>query len=225
MALLWASLAPFILATALMPGKLVIVLSLLGSPGRVRTAGAAVGGTILVRLMQGLVFGMILHWGSRDHTKNGQGWIVPSILLVVAVLLILTATRELVGGHDPDDPPPKWMTALSSMTPGIAFLLGAGVILVSAKMWIFTFAAIGLIGDAGMARPANVITYISFVLLSVGTHLAIVVAAAAFPSRSEVLLNRTLCWLRDHNRVMMMVIGFGFGGWFLYKGLHGFGIV
>ena len=225
MTLLWASLAPFILASALMPGKLVIVLSLLGSPGRVRTAGAAVGGTILVRLLQGLVFGMILHWGSRDHSKNGQGWIVPSILLVVAVLLIVTAIRELMGGDDPDDPPPKWMAALSSMTPPIAFLLGAGVILVSVKMWIFTFAAIGLIGDAGMTRPANVVTYVIFVLLSVGTHLAIVFAAAVFPTRSEVLLNRALGWLRAHNRIMMIVIGFGFGGWFLYKGLHGFGIL
>ena len=39
---LWASLAPFILASALMPIELVITLALLGTPGRVRPAGAAV---------------------------------------------------------------------------------------------------------------------------------------------------------------------------------------
>ena len=53
----------------------------------------------------------------------------------------------------------------------------------------------------------------------------LVFAAAVFPTRSEVLLNRALGWLRARNRTMMIVIGFGFGGWFLYKGLHGFGIL
>ena len=72
---------------------------------------------LLVRLLQGLVFGMILHWGRRDDTEGGHGWLVFSVLLVVAVLLLVTAIRELLGGDDPDDPPPKWMTALSSMTP------------------------------------------------------------------------------------------------------------
>ena len=50
---LWASLAPFIIASALMPIELVITLALLGTPGRVRTAGAAVSGMVLVRLLQG----------------------------------------------------------------------------------------------------------------------------------------------------------------------------
>ena len=154
-------LAPFIIASALMPVELVITLALLGTPGRVRTASAAVSGMVLVRLLQGLVFGMILHWGRRDDTKGGHGWVVSSVLLVVAVVLLVTAIRELLGGDDPDDPPPKWMTALSSMTPGKAFLLGAAVILISVKLWVFTFAAIGAIGDAGMPRSTNVVNYIA----------------------------------------------------------------
>lgn len=88
---LWASLAPFIIASALMPVQLVITLALLGAPGRVRTAGAAVSGMVLVRLLQGLVFGMILHWGRRDNTAGGHGWVVSSVLLVVAVALLVTA--------------------------------------------------------------------------------------------------------------------------------------
>ena len=96
---------------------------------------------IAVRLLQGLIFGAILHWGARDNTKSGHGWVMSTILLVVAILLYVTALREVISGDDPDDPPPKWMTALSSMTPGKAFLLGAGVILISVKLWIFTFGA------------------------------------------------------------------------------------
>ena len=222
---LWATLTPFIIAAALMPIELVITLALLGTPGRVKTATAAVAGTVTVRLLQGLVFGAILHWGRRDDTPGGHGWLVSSVILVVAVVLLVTAVRELLGGGDPDDPPPKWMAALSSMKPGKAFLLGGATVLISVKMWVFTFAAISAIGDAGIARSANFANYTAFVLLGVSTHLAIIAAAAFFPKRSAAFLDGSLRWLQDHNRVIMISLGLVFGGWFLYKGLHGFGIV
>lgn len=222
---LWVTLAPFVIAAALMPIELVITLALLGTPGRVRTATAATVGTVTVRLLQGLVFGAVLHWGRRDNTAGGHGWLVSSVILVVAVVLLVTAIRELLGGGDPDDPPPKWMAALSSMTPAKALLLGGATVLISVKMWVFTFAAISAIGDAGMARSANFANYIVFVLLGVSTHLAIIAAAAFFPERSAAFLDGSLRWLQDHNRVIMIALGLVFGGWFLYKGLHGFGIV
>ena len=70
---LWATLAPFVIAAALTPIELVITLALLGTPGRVRTATAATVGTVAVRLLKGLVFGAILHWGRRDNTAGGAG--------------------------------------------------------------------------------------------------------------------------------------------------------
>ncbi len=224
MTTMWLGLAPLILISALMPVEMVITIMLLGSPGRARTAASAVAGMITVRLLQGLIFGMILHWGARDATKNGQGWVVPTVLLVVSILLFVTAIRELLHEHDPDDPPPKWMTALSTMTPAKAFLLGAAVIIISVKLWIFTFGAIGIIGDADMDRPANIATYLVFVVLATSTHLAIVGAAAFFPSRSKTVLDAVLRWLQDHNRVIMIALGLVFGTWLLIKALHGFAI-
>lgn len=208
-----------------MPIELVITLALLGTPGRVRTASAAVAGTVLVRLLQGLVFGAILHWGRRDNTPGGHGWLVSSLLLVLGVVLLVSAIRELLGGDDPDDPPPKWMAALSTMMPSKAFLLGGATVLISVKMWVFTFAAVGEIGDAGMERTANFATYTAFVLLGVSTHLTIIAAAAFFPHRSAAFLEGSLKWLQDHNRVIMIALGLAFGGWFLCKGLNGLGII
>ncbi len=222
---MWVSLLPLILVSALMPIEMVITIMLLGTPSRVRTAGAAVAGMVMVRLLQGLIFGMILHWGARDNTTGGHGWVVSTVLLIVALLLLVTAIRELIAGDDPDDPPPKWMTALATMTPGKALLLGAGVILISVKLWIFTFGALGIIGDAGMSKPQNVVTYLVFVLLASSTHLAVVAAAAFLPRRSEALLDGILRWLQDHNRVIMIVLGLVFGTWLLIKALDGFGIL
>ena len=36
---------------------------------------------------------MILHWGRHDDTEGGHGWVVSSVLLVVAVVLLVTAIR------------------------------------------------------------------------------------------------------------------------------------
>lgn len=111
---LWTGLIPLILGSALVPIEIVVTIMLLGTPSRVRAAGAWVAGMVLARLLQGVVFGLILHWGARAGSPDdSHGWIVSTILLVAAVLFLVTAARELFGGDDPDAPPPKWMTMLA----------------------------------------------------------------------------------------------------------------
>jgi uncharacterized membrane protein len=124
---MWSSLLPLILGCALEPIETVITIMLLGTPSRLRAAGAWVTGHISTRLLQGLVFGTILHWGARSADSNhSHGWIVSTVLLVVAVLFLVTAARELFSDDDPNAPPPKWMTMLTSATPTKAFFIGAG---------------------------------------------------------------------------------------------------
>ncbi|ORB74194.1 GAP family protein [Mycobacterium scrofulaceum] len=222
----WGGLIPLILGSALEPVEIVITIMLLGTPSRLRAAGAWVAGHISTRLLQGLVFGSILHWGSRSADSNRQHhWIVSTVLLVVAVLFLVTAERELFTDDDPNAPPPKWMTMLTSATPAKAFLIGAGVITVSVKAWVFTLAAIGVVGDANLSRPANIGLYVVFVVLAASANLLIVGAAAIFPRRSRSLLDRVLRWLQDHDRYIVIVVGVIFGIWFGTKALRGLGIL
>jgi hypothetical protein len=223
---LWTGLIPLILGSALVPIEIVVTIMLLGTPSRVRAAGAWVAGMVLARLLQGVVFGLILHWGARaGRSDDSHGWIVSTILLVAAVLFLVTAARELFGGDDPDAPPPKWMTMLTSVSPGKAFLLGVGIIVVAVKFWVFTLGAIGVIGSADLPRATNVLLYLGFGLLAVSPHAGIVAAAAFFPQRSEALLDRSLHWLQDHDRILVIGLGVVFGIWFLIKALHGFGLI
>ncbi len=222
----WSSLVPLILGSALEPIEIVITLMLLGTPARVRTAGAWIAGHAGVRLLQGLVFGTILHWGARgEDSAHRHHWVVSTVLLVVALLFLATAVRELFGDDDPDAPPPKWMAMLSTATPGKAFLIGAGVMAVSVKAWVFTLGAIGAIGSAGLDRAGNAATYLAFVALAASGNLLVVGAAALLPERSRSLLDRALRWLQDNNRPIMIVVGLGFGVWFGIKALDGFGIL
>jgi Sap, sulfolipid-1-addressing protein len=122
-------------------------------------AGAWVAGHVSTRLLQGLVFGTILHWGTRGaDSTHPHHWIVSTVLLVVALLFLITAARELFSDDDPNAPPPKWMTMLTSATPTKAFFIGSGIITVSVKAWVFTLAAISVIGSAGLERVTNIVT-------------------------------------------------------------------
>lgn len=223
---MWSSLVPLILGCALEPIELVITIMLLGSPSGLRAAGAWVGGHVTTRLLQGLIFGTILHWGARGaDSSHAHHWIVSTVLLVVALLFLITSAREVFGGDDPNAPPPKWMTMLTSATPTKAFLIGTGIMTVSPKSWVFTLAAIGVIGNAEMGRAANVVSYIGFVALAASGNLAIVGMAAFFPQRSRSLLDRTLRWLQKNDRPIMVAVGLVFGVWFGIKALRGFGIL
>lgn len=106
-----------------------------------------------------------------------------------------------------------------------AFLLGFGVLLIGAKFWVFTLTAVSSIGDADLTRGEGVATFLVFVVLAESVHLAIVGAALVAPDRSAGLLDRASEWLRIHNRVIMIVLGFVFGTWFLIKALDGLGVV
>lgn len=222
----WGDLIPLILGSALEPVEIVITIMLLGTPSRVRAAGAWVARHISTRLLQGLIFGSILHWGARSpDSSHPHHRVVSAVLLVVAVLFLVTAARALFTDDDPNAPPPKWMTMLTSATPTKAFLIGAGVITVSVKAWVFTLAAIGVIGDANLSRPANIGSYVLFVALAASVNLLIVGVAAIFPGRSRSLLAHVLRWLQDHDRYIVIIVGVIFGIWFGTKALRGLGIV
>jgi hypothetical protein len=222
---MWSTLAPLIIASALVPIQIVVTILLLQSTSGRRAAIAFVAGMTVVRLAQGVVFGPILLSSDTDTSTSDGSAVIASILLVVmAVLLLVTALRYLLVGDDPDEAPPKWLVATASMTPGKAFVLGAGLLAIGAKFWVFTLGAIAAIGEADLGRPASIATFLVFAVLAVSVQLVLIGVAVFAPARSDALLDRASAWLSRHNRVMMIVIGLVFGAWFLIKGLDGLGV-
>jgi hypothetical protein len=116
------------------------------------------------------------------------------------------------------------MARTQSVTAGRAFLFGAGYVAVAAKLWVFTLGAIGAIDEAGLGSAASVALFLLFVALAEAIPIAFVVCAALAPSVSQVLLARVSAWLEKNNRVIVIVLGFVFGAWFLLKALQGLGV-
>ncbi len=224
---LWVSMLPLIIGGALVPIQIVITILLLSSASGKRTALAWIAGMTAVRLVQGVVFGSILSVGTAttDESSGTSSMIVATILLVVAVLLIVSGIRQLLTDVDPDAPPPKWLTATEVMGPAKGFALGAGLLVIGVKSWVFTLGAIALIGQADLGRGSSVLTFLAFVVLTEIVHLVALAMVLVAPDRSEVALAAASGWLSRHNRVIVIVVSFVFGLWFLVKALNGLGVI
>ena len=177
------------------------------------------------RLAQGLLFGLILGAAGADSGSGGPGSAVSLLLLVIAIVFYVSAAKHLLNHPDEDTLPPKWMAMVENVTPGRAYLLGVGLVAVSAKFWVFTLGAIAAIGAAGMSRPASIGTFLLFVALAESLLLAILVVAFAMPDRAGAMLDRIAGLLERYNRVLVITLGLVFGTWFLVKALNGLGVL
>lgn len=223
---MWSSLIPLIVGSALVPIQIVITTLLLRSASGKVTALAFVAGMTAVRLGQGLLFGLIL--GSNASTEDmsdGPGSAVSLLLLVLAILFYVSALKQILNHPDDDAPPPRWMAVIDGVTPGKALALGAGVILISAKFWVFTLGAIAVIGDAGLDGSASIVAFVVFVAAAESILLALIIVAYALPSRSAAILDRLVALLATYNRPLMIGLGLVFGTWFLIKALDGLGVI
>lgn len=219
------SLLPLAIASALVPLQIVVTILLLRSPAGRPAAMAWVLGMTAARLAQGLVFGLIL--GSTDAASDdaGSGTIASLLLLVIAVLLYVVAAKQVVRQPDDDAPPPRWMSLLDGITPGRAFLLGVGLIALSAKLWVFTLGAIAAIGDADLGLGGSTAAFLSFVVGAQSIHVAILALAFVAPARADTLLGAFSDFLERRDRAITIGIGLVFGTWFLVKALDGLGVI
>jgi hypothetical protein len=108
------------------------------------------------------------------------------------------------------------------MSPLTAIGLGAGLVLISPKMWVFTLGAIGEIGDAVLGQPASTLAYLLFVLLAQSLLLIPIVVRLLVPDRSDALLTATSDWLEKYNKAIVIAVSLVFGLFFLYGGISGF---
>ena len=224
MASLFVSLIPFIIGSALVPIQIIIDILLLKSPKQgLLKASAYVGGMTTLRLLQGLIFGLILanSAAATAEESGGKSPVVLTLLVVLGILLLIAAYKQWRKEDDPDGPPPKWLTMIDSLTPMKAFGIGFGLLLVGGKFWVFTLGAIGLIGQAQLGQPSSTIAYLLFVLLAEVLLLLPVFIRIIVPKQSKRLLEQASAWLTRYNRQIVMLVSLVFGLLFLYQGISG----
>jgi hypothetical protein len=214
-------LLPLIVGAALVPVQIIIVLLLLRAPGGVGRAAAFVGGMTVARLVQGLVFGSVVDAATASDGDSQQGVVVPLLLLVLGIVLWAAAVKKYRHEPDPDDDPPAWMARIDAAGPALLFGFGALFISVSAKLWVFTLGALGVIDDATLSPTERAIAFLLYVLLAQSLLLLPIVAAAVAPSRVGSVLEHASQWLKRNNRPITIAVSAIFGTFFLWKGISG----
>ena len=210
--------------SAMFPAQITITVMLLRSASGRKAAVGWVGGLTALRVLQGIVFGLII--GTARTPESGSqeaSLLVPTFQLVLAVAFYVLAAKKALDAPDDDAPPPRWLARLEAITPARAFLLGAGVLAISVKAWVFTLGAIEVIGDAQLGQPGSTVAFLLFVVLAQSIHLAAVGMTYAVPDRASPVLDRFAGVLTRYGRQILIALGLVFGTWFLVQALSGFG--
>jgi hypothetical protein len=214
------NLVPLIVGAAVLPVWIVATLLLLRSEGGVAKAAGFAAGAMTVRVVQGILFGHV--FDAAAHSGGGGSKLITStLLLVVGILLSITAVRAWRTEDDPDAPPPKWMATLGSFSPLKAFGIGALLMGISIKQWVFTLAAIAVVDEATLGPARSTLAYLVFVLAAQSLVLAPTIGSAVAPTRSAAMLEVLQRRLERHSRMITTAVSSIFGLWFLWKGITG----
>ena len=216
------SLIPLIIGAAIVPLLVIAAIVLLTSEkhGPLKAIAFVIGMT-LVRLAQGALFGFVLNGGGAADGAEQASIVKDALLIVLGLLLLLAGVKKLLKQPDPDAPPPRWLTMLDGVSPLGALGLGAGLLLISAKAWVFTLSAISRIDEAALGRTDSITTFLLFVLLAQSLILIPIVIRLLLPGRAVAWLRALNDWLEAHNSRITLAVSFVFGALFLYQGIAG----
>lgn len=214
-------LLPLVLASMALPVWIIITLLLLRGQGGVAKAAGFAAGAILARSLVIFVFHFVFGSAADQENAESSGLIGSTLLTMVGILLLIAAYKKWRKEEDPDAPPPKWMATLGGLTPSKAFGMGALLMLVAVKQWVFTLSAIAIVEEAQQGTVETVLAFIFFVLGSMSLVLLPVILSAVVPKLAAGVLEKVMGVLERYNRPITIGVSLIFGAWFLFKGVTG----
>ena len=112
-----------------------------------------------------------------SNTAPSLASLAVRIAIGVVLLVIAALRRRRMGKPKKPKDPPKWQTGVDSMSPWFAFVLAPLV-----QPWGLIAAGAAVIVDAKLDSWQSALTFVYFLLLSVGTYVAVEIYALAGPS-------------------------------------------
>jgi hypothetical protein len=106
---------------------------------------------------------------------------------------------------------------VNAITPLKAFGVGALLVVTSTRSWIFTLAALAVIGNAELPIGVEILTFLLYV---VAAEL-LLIAPILLSTRSSAQLEAMANWLEKHDRPIMIAVSFLVGAFFLWQGVSG----
>jgi Sap, sulfolipid-1-addressing protein len=168
-------LIPAALVAALAPLPITIVVTSLVSKGGVAKALGFAGALVAVFAVIGVI--TLTTSSAAGSTSSKGSAVTGTILAVLGVLFLLIAVKQLLNAPDPDAAPPKFMTALDTMSVARATVFGAILALINVKQLGIYVGGLAQIVHADVSSAAR---WVAFVIL-----LVVVQIGARRPDRGE----------------------------------------
>ena len=197
---------PLAIGIAISPTTITATVLMLLSNAKSRTLGlllgclVGVGGAVaLFALLSRL---LPIQDSGRSSPEAGV------IKLVAGALFLVLAVTQWRGRPPPGERAtlPKWMSAVDSMTPARALLLGLLLSAVVPKNLLLALSAGVIVGEAALSGGQAAVAIAIFTVIATSTVAVPVVAHMVAPARMSGPLEQLREWLVDNNVTIMVVV-------------------
>jgi len=214
---------PLALGIAISPIPIIAAILMLLSP-RAKTTGVGFLAGWIVGVVAAVTVFTLVSALLPDDDPDASKPIVGVIKIVLGVLLLLLAVKQWRArpGANETAAMPKWMSAIDSMTPAKALVLGFLLSAVNPKNLVMAIGAGVVVGAAGLDAGGITIVLAVFTLLAVSTVLVPVVGYLLASSAVRAPLERLRVWLQQNNATVMSVLLLVIGVVSIGKGLGSF---
>ncbi len=222
-------LIPLGLGAALVQLPQIVVLIFLLQTQRGPANGLAyVGGTTAVHLILGAGLWLVATGVESSVETEGGGpfnLVLGTTLAVLGLMLLVYAARLVFSVPDEGDAAAAtWLDKMQSVSPGQATLLGAALLVLDPKDWVFTLSVVELIAAADLNSVASLLAYVLFILLVQSLLLVLLTLTLLAPQRAQKWLSGLNVWLKQHMRALKIGGAGLLGGYLLFTGLKNLGL-
>jgi Sap-like sulfolipid-1-addressing protein len=211
------------MGVALDPIPVIIVILILLSP-KARWKGVA----YVIGALAGLTIGagtmLLLADPAHVEYEDGGPSTTASVLqLIIGVVLIGMAAKQWFGRpKDADEPKlPSWMASFESMSPIMAFGIGAFLFALDPKHLIFNVAAATAIASSDASTAGDVVALVVYLLLGTVTISGPVIWHLVAPGHADRQLVKARVWLMQNTAIILTLLFFIIGVVLIGSGITG----
>ncbi|WP_411700825.1 GAP family protein [Conyzicola sp.] len=214
---------PLALGIAVSPIPVIAAILMLLSPKAKGTSLGFLAGWVIGVALATTVFTVVSSLIPAEDPDEAKP-VVGVIKIILGAVLLLLAAKQWRSrpAHGETAALPKWMSAIDTMTPAKALVLGFLLSALNPKNLVMAISAGVVIGPAALTTGETVATVAIFVLLAVSTVLVPVLAYLAASDRMRAPLEALRVWLVQNNSTVMSILLLAIGVASIGKGIGSF---
>lgn len=210
---------PSALSVALSPMSIAaIILLFFGKNAKLRGLVFALGWLVGI-VASVAIFSQIFSQAGDSDAKKASSAVID---IVLGILLLGLACREWISrprSRSKNQPQPKWMRAIESISTLQALLMGMALSVVNSKNTILNISSAAEIGQHTNSLAEIMTSTLIYALIGSSTFILLAVTYSMFSSSMIRPLNAMKTWLTNYNSIILALLFVALGIKMLVKGL------